>query len=165
MSPTQTTDGSNRRYTNITVDEFETFLDSIAQFEQDDDADANEAVYTISLPHDELEVRIFSTINPDGNARNCGNDAIRTVVWHTEDEVPVGGREKTLRIAPTDSNPEGWKANLRPKIEDLVLNWREYYGGSCPRCGATLALRDGSYGEFLGCTNYPDCDHTEDVDE
>jgi len=30
----------------------------------------------------------------------------------------------------------------------------------CPTCGAPLAKRKGQYGEFLGCTNYPDCKFT-----
>lgn len=27
----------------------------------------------------------------------------------------------------------------------------------CPRCGATLVLRSGQYGDFYGCSNYPRC--------
>lgn len=29
--------------------------------------------------------------------------------------------------------------------------------GRCPRCGGTLVLRDGKYGRFYGCSNYPNC--------
>ncbi len=28
----------------------------------------------------------------------------------------------------------------------------------CPKCGAKMLLREGRYGQFLGCSNYPDCD-------
>ena len=27
----------------------------------------------------------------------------------------------------------------------------------CPRCGGTLVLRHGKYGDFFGCSNYPEC--------
>jgi len=27
----------------------------------------------------------------------------------------------------------------------------------CPQCGGRLVLRNGEYGEFLGCTSYPRC--------
>lgn len=27
----------------------------------------------------------------------------------------------------------------------------------CPRCGGQLLVRQGSYGSFLGCSNYPRC--------
>ena len=29
--------------------------------------------------------------------------------------------------------------------------------GKCPRCGGNLVLRNGRYGRFYGCSNYPDC--------
>lgn len=32
--------------------------------------------------------------------------------------------------------------------------------GRCPRCGGTLALRSGKYGQFYGCSNYPRCKYT-----
>ncbi|MCR4681811.1 MAG: topoisomerase DNA-binding C4 zinc finger domain-containing protein [Clostridiales bacterium] len=27
----------------------------------------------------------------------------------------------------------------------------------CPRCGGDLVLRHGKYGDFYGCSNYPEC--------
>jgi len=34
----------------------------------------------------------------------------------------------------------------------------------CPICDGFLVIRKGSYGQFLGCTNYPDyCKHTEKI--
>ncbi len=33
--------------------------------------------------------------------------------------------------------------------------------GICPRCGGHLVLRQGSYGSFYGCTNYPKCRFTQ----
>lgn len=32
--------------------------------------------------------------------------------------------------------------------------------GICPRCGGTLTLRQGKYGKFYGCSNYPRCNYT-----
>lgn len=32
--------------------------------------------------------------------------------------------------------------------------------GHCPRCGGTLVLRNGKYGKFYGCSNYPLCRYT-----
>lgn len=29
--------------------------------------------------------------------------------------------------------------------------------GKCPRCGSNLVLRNGRYGKFYGCSNYPSC--------
>ena len=33
--------------------------------------------------------------------------------------------------------------------------------GRCPRCGGKLVLRDGKYGDFYGCSNYPRCRYTK----
>lgn len=31
----------------------------------------------------------------------------------------------------------------------------------CPRCGGKLILRKGEYGEFYGCSKYPNCKFTK----
>ncbi len=31
--------------------------------------------------------------------------------------------------------------------------------GKCPRCGGSLVLRTGKYGQFYGCSNYPRCNY------
>lgn len=33
----------------------------------------------------------------------------------------------------------------------------------CPRCGGELRLRNGKYGQFYGCSNYPNCRFTQDI--
>ena len=33
----------------------------------------------------------------------------------------------------------------------------------CPKCGGDLILREGKYGKFYGCSNYPSCDFTHHV--
>ena len=35
----------------------------------------------------------------------------------------------------------------------------------CPRCNKKLILRNGRYGSFYGCTGYPDCKFTKNVEE
>jgi DNA topoisomerase-1 len=35
----------------------------------------------------------------------------------------------------------------------------------CPKCGKALAKRLGRNGYFIGCTGYPDCDYTRNVDD
>jgi len=34
---------------------------------------------------------------------------------------------------------------------------------ACPKCSAPLSIRLGRHGKFIGCTNYPDCDYTRDL--
>lgn len=35
--------------------------------------------------------------------------------------------------------------------------------GICPRCGHNLILRNGKYGDFFGCSNYPNCKFTKSL--
>jgi DNA topoisomerase-1 len=35
----------------------------------------------------------------------------------------------------------------------------------CPKCGKTLQLRLGRRGRFIGCSGYPECDYTRNVDD
>jgi hypothetical protein len=33
----------------------------------------------------------------------------------------------------------------------------------CPKCGGTLRKRNGKFGDFLGCSNYPDCKYSRNI--
>ena len=51
-------------------------------------------------------------------------------------------------------------------IKELERNYkaelnREFY--ECPKCGAQLRKKNGSYGEFFGCENYPICKYTKNM--
>ncbi|CAN5814930.1 type I DNA topoisomerase [soil metagenome] len=37
--------------------------------------------------------------------------------------------------------------------------------GPCPDCGREMAVRWNRYGRFLGCTGYPECRHTQSLDD
>ena len=42
------------------------------------------------------------------------------------------------------------------------IDQTEYVGRKCPECeDGDLIVRWGRYGKFIGCTNFPDCRHTE----
>lgn len=44
--------------------------------------------------------------------------------------------------------------------EDIVIEDRK-----CPRCGRELILKEGKYGKFWGCSNYPNCKYTKSFGE
>ncbi|WP_443089649.1 topoisomerase DNA-binding C4 zinc finger domain-containing protein [Zunongwangia sp. HGR-M22] len=33
----------------------------------------------------------------------------------------------------------------------------------CPRCQSELLLKEGRYGNFYGCSNYPKCTYTKNL--
>lgn len=37
--------------------------------------------------------------------------------------------------------------------------------GTCPECGRKLMVRTGCYGEFIGCTGYPECRYTRKAEQ
>lgn len=47
------------------------------------------------------------------------------------------------------------KINLKREPEPV--------GRDCPLCGSPLLYREGRYGRFIGCSNFPKCRHTEQV--
>lgn len=60
--------------------------------------------------------------------------------------------------------------NIRSQVDDRthvsnVYAAKQNYNnkivsGICPQCGGNLVIRDGKYGRFYGCSNYPNCKFT-----
>lgn len=50
---------------------------------------------------------------------------------------------------------------FEPLVEDAFKNMEkkeaEQTGENCPECGNPLVIRTGRYGEFVACSNYPEC--------
>lgn len=42
-------------------------------------------------------------------------------------------------------------------VNNIVNQQRDIENGICPRCSGKLVLRNGKYGQFWGCSNYPNC--------
>lgn len=36
---------------------------------------------------------------------------------------------------------------------------------NCPRCGSVLVKRSGKYGPFIGCSSYPECKYTQNINK
>jgi len=55
---------------------------------------------------------------------------------------------------------------FRPQVEhaertmEKVVVAPEKTGELCPLCGGDLVVKTGRYGRFIGCSNYPACNHT-----
>ena len=50
---------------------------------------------------------------------------------------------------------------FEPMVEDAFTTMEkaeaEKTGETCPECGSDLVIRNGRYGEFVACSNYPSC--------
>jgi len=60
---------------------------------------------------------------------------------------------------------------FKERIDDTQENVKrsdvtqEQLDENCPKCGSKLSIRLGRHGRFIGCTNYPECDYTRDMNE
>ena len=63
------------------------------------------------------------------------------------------------------SNENNYKENNNITDEEHINNIHKMQldieNNICPRCGAKLVIRNGDYGEFYGCSNYPKCRYTQ----
>lgn len=59
-----------------------------------------------------------------------------------------------------EENNETARAHLQYVKEVVSQKDREVSMGYCPRCNGILVRRKGKYGDFYGCSNYPDCKYT-----
>jgi hypothetical protein len=41
--------------------------------------------------------------------------------------------------------------------QNVQIKNQQIANGICPKCGGNLVLRNGKYGKFYGCSNYPKC--------
>ena len=71
------------------------------------------------------------------------------VVLNSEqiDEIGKKLTEKNSRSLVTNETHINNIIEKKEKIEHNI----------CPRCGAPLVLKNGKYGEFWGCSNFPKC--------
>lgn len=51
------------------------------------------------------------------------------------------------------------------KVAEKVKMEVELAGKKCPECGKELIIRVGKFGKFFACSGFPDCKHTESMEE
>jgi DNA topoisomerase-1 len=50
-----------------------------------------------------------------------------------------------------------FEPRVKKAFEDMEKKPAEETGEICPECGKPLVVRHGKYGEFVACSNYPEC--------
>lgn len=152
-----------KAYHNVTRQEIEAVLFPLG-FVEVEVPGTVELVYAKRVDQGDLalSLRVYSGIDPSGDSRGCGEDAIRvTLFWRdcTRSDprdpnrplaVKVSGDKRVNRI-------QTWEKNLRSRLE----KWDDFPKSKCPKCGRPMVVRSGKYGDFLGCAGYPQCDHKE----
>jgi hypothetical protein len=52
---------------------------------------------------------------------------------------------------------------IRKKLRNISNKLKLGNTENCPRCGGKLVEKNGKFGPFLGCLNYPKCNFTKDL--
>ncbi|MBR3211249.1 MAG: type I DNA topoisomerase [Bacilli bacterium] len=60
-----------------------------------------------------------------------------------------------------------FEPRVKNAFSDMEKKAAEETGENCPNCGKPLVIRNGKYGEFVACSNYPECKYIqkEEVEE
>lgn len=139
------------RFYPITRDEIHEFLIGLG-FQPLALSGVAELVYgkIVRVGHHRLSLRVYTAVNPGGESREKGSDAIRVQLYHKvrngdrEEIVPVGRHQKCLRVA-------SWRENLGKAINRIAdaENFRV-----CSSCGHPMVLRKNraTGEEFWGCS-------------
>jgi DNA topoisomerase-1 len=76
------------------------------------------------------------------------------------DDIAEGEREW---IPVLDEFWQGFNRQIADKSE-VERPGTEVLDEACPKCGKPLSKRLGKRGSFIGCTGYPECDYTRNLD-
>lgn len=117
-----------------------------------------------------INVRYSKTINNSYNANICShcNAFIGDNYVHHYDGLQVCNEVdldyKCLHCLHKESELKNqlYKENELRKAEQVRLMKNSDEIRECPKCGGTLKIRSSYRGYFWGCSNYPNCKHTED---
>ena len=80
----------------------------------------------------------------------------RTICLSDKDVTAVISRLTAKKIRSIVDN----KTHVNNVNTARYKNDLKIASGICPKCGGSLVLRNGTYGDFLGCSNYPKCKFT-----
>jgi len=80
------------------------------------------------------------------------------------DEVARGEREWKPTIKKF-YEPFEKKLIETEKVAKKVKMEVQLAGKKCPECGKELIVRTGKFGKFLACSGFPECKHTESLEE
>lgn len=91
-----------------------------------------------------VSLRVFTGINPNGQSRAKGEDAIRVIPY-----IMFEGKPTPIAKSTMVRRIETWSKNLQKAIDKWDTDWKV-----CPACGYPMILRHGRNGDFWGCSTW-----------
>ncbi len=74
------------------------------------------------------------------------------------DEIALGKRVWNQVL---DNFYQLFEPRVTNAFSDMEKKAPEETGENCPKCGSPLVIRKGRYGEFVACSNYPECKYVQ----
>jgi hypothetical protein len=69
----------------------------------------------------------------------------------------IYSKEQIEEIYQSLINSGNKKISNREHVKNIKKTQKDLKEGICPRCGGKLVEKEGKYGKFYGCSNYPKC--------
>jgi len=79
--------------------------------------------------------------------------ALNSILRSGENVLTVEQMQKAYKLLLANRA----EISIKEHVENIRTQQWNLEHGICPRCGGNLILRNGKYGRFWGCTNYPKC--------
>lgn len=89
--------------------------------------------------------------------------AVRMAVCHSANGVRISEEQIEEINAILTANEDECLSEEHVASVNKIRD--EVSSGICPRCKGKLILRDGPYGKFYGCANYPQCTFKKKMDD
>ena len=90
----------------------------------------------------------------------------------TDEKCPSCGQELVIRlgragrfIACTGYPECKYTRGVEESGDEAPVEPEYVEGRVCPKCEHKLLIRQGRYGKFIGCSNYPECKHIEPLEK
>jgi hypothetical protein len=91
------------------------------------------------------------------------DDALLTTIQQYKEELISDSEVQTI-VTYLSNNNVREEIDIDTHIHNIKSaeqkRHKQIESGICPRCGGKLVLRNGRYGQFYGCSNYPKCRFT-----
>ncbi len=83
----------------------------------------------------------------------------KTIRKYSNETISDSDKEKIYEklLSLNIDTKENRKAHVQAIHSNLADKHKKVDANTCPKCGGGLVLRNGKYGQFKGCGNYPKC--------
>ena len=129
-----------------------------------------------SLEAESLEIlrQFYQPFKKDLDAASNEMLSVKGVGLPTDLNCPECGRQLRIKVGknghflacsgyPDCNYSRDYTRDEKGKIQPIETSSDEVVDKICDKCGSPMVIKRGRYGEFLACSAYPDCKHTESL--